>query len=355
MTIPSGLLSEPPGSVVLVRMSSIGDTVHALPLLASLRRAWPDSRLFWVLQPVPYELMREHPEVERFFVFDRRRSVGAFPDLWRQVRGRRFDLVLDCHRYLKAGLVTAMLRAPIKLGFDRARARDLNWLFTTHRIPPGVRSHVQDQYFEFLDYLGIPVVKEWDFFLTEPEREAQRTFFEARDRPVLAVSLSSSRPEKNWILKRYARVLDMADFDLDLQPVFVGNASRVERMAARRVADLMRGRPVFALGDDLRRLVWLVEGSAVVLSPDTASLHIAAALNTPVVGLYGVTDPRRTGPYGRFADLVVDRYPRAGAKGLRGGSRRGDMAKITVNDVAEKLELAVRRYVEPRRAARGPA
>lgn len=316
-----------------------------MPVVASLRRAWPEARITWVTQPAAHDLVREHPDVSEFLVFRRDRGARGLLEFRRAAAGRRFDLVVTPQVYFKAGLVTAILDAPVKMGFDRRRARDLTWLFSTHRIPPRPPGHVQDQYFEFLEYLGVPVVREWDFAFSPRERAAQRAFFAELDRPALAVTVRSSRPEKNWIPERWARVLEVAESELGLRPVLVGSGSAAERAVAEEVVRLTRARPVVALADDLRRLAWIVDGSALFLGPDTGPLHVAAALGTPTVGLYGVTDPARVGPYERFGELVVDRYPRPGGSGAVAHRRAGDMERITVEDVLEKLELAVRRYV----------
>lgn len=337
-------LSQPPESLVLVRLSAVGDTVHALPVIASLRRAWPDCRIAWAIQPGPHRLMSGHPDVSQFFLFRRQLGIRALPDFRRQLRGQRFDLVLDCHRHLKAGLVTFLLDAPVKLGYDRRRTRDLTWLFTNHRLPPRGPSHVQEGYFEFLEYLGVPVVREWNFHFTEEEEAARGAFFEELDRPALAVVLRSSRPEKDWTLEGYARVLERAD-ELGLRPVLVGGRGASEEAAALAVKAMCGVRVEDARVDDLRRLAWLLAGSAVVLSPDTGPLHMAVALDTPTVGLYGYTDPKRSGPYGRFSDLLVDRFSGPGETLPSDRSRSGRMARITVREVVTRLELAVNKYV----------
>ncbi|MFQ5680399.1 MAG: glycosyltransferase family 9 protein, partial [Gemmatimonadota bacterium] len=324
-----------------------------LPVVASLRRAWPESRIAWAIQPGPHRLMRGHPAVERFLLFRRELGMRALGDFRRQVRPLRFDLVLDCHRHFKAGLVTWMADAPVKLGFDRRRARDFTWLFTTHRLPAREPGHVQEGYFEFLEYLGVPVVREWDFHFTEEEEAARRAFFTRLGAPGLAVVLRSSRPEKDWTLEGFARVLEMA-VDLGLRPLLVGGRTAPEERAAAELRAVCRAPVEDARADDPRRLAWLLAGSAVALAPDTGPLHIAVALGTPTVGLYGATDPRRSGPYERFGELLVDRYPARGARRPSPRVRPEGMRRITVSEVGEKLELAVRRYVrEPGSATRG--
>ncbi len=345
-------LDRPDPRVAIVMLSAIGDAVHVLPVANALRRAVPDVKLTWVIQPVPHRLVHNHPAIDEFILFQRRRGLNglaAFRSAWRELRRRRFDLAIDLQVYLKAGLLTAFARAPVKLGFDRARARDLNWLFTTHRVPPHEPQHVQDQYFEFLDYLGVPHDEpEWGIVITEEEREAQRRFFERFDRPVCAVVLGSSKPKKDWPAERYARLLEIVEGDFGFHTMIVGGPSPGEAAAAAEVMRLTRARlPRVELGDDLRRLVWLLDGADVLVSPDTGPLHIARALETPVVGLYGYTNPKRSGPYRKYGDLVVDGYARyPGEDYPVSMERRPDgMARVTVEAVVEKFERAVEKYV----------
>lgn len=336
--------SAQPESVVIVLLSAIGDVVHGMPVATSLRRAWPDARIHWVIQPVGHALVEPHPAVDEFFLFDRGSGLKGFADFRRRMAGRGFDLALALQVYMKAGLLTGMLPAARKLGFDRTRARDLNWLFTTEHIPAHEPQHVQEQYFEFLTHLGVPVVREWEFGFTEKELAARDRFFEPLDRPTLAVVLRTTRPGKNWPLDRYARVLEIAEFDLGLQPVLIGSRAPAEASAAEELMRLTRARPVNALENDLRRLAWILDGADFALSPDTGPLHVSVALGTPTVSLFGYTDPKRVGPYRRFQDLVIDRYTREGEDTPSMEFRPGNMERITVDDVAARLELAVRRY-----------
>lgn len=344
---PDGpLLEEPPRSAAVVLLSAIGDVVHGMPVLTSLREAWPEARLDWVVERRIHPLVAPHPDVDEFLLFDRSAGVRGFLDLWRRTRGRRYDLVLDLQVYLKAGLVTGLLDADVKLGFDRGRARDLNALFTTHRIPPGPVRHTQDQYFEFLDPLGVEPVPEWRFAFGEEERTEQRRFFARFDRPVLAVVVRTTREDKDWPVERYARVLEIAEGDLGLAPVVVGSAAEEERAVARAVMERSGADVTDALANDLRRLAWILEGAALTLSPDTGPLHVSSAVATPVVGLYGATDPKRTGPYREaYRELVVDAFTDPGETEPRHEYRSGRMERITVEAVAARLEEAVRRFV----------
>jgi heptosyltransferase I len=332
--------------VGIVMMSAVGDAVHVLPVITALKRAQPASRITWVLQPGPASLVRGHPAVDEIVVFDRAAGWGAFRDVRRTLATHPFDVVLDLQVYLKAGIVTGFTRAPIKLGFDRARARDMNWLFTTDRIPAHpTGQHVQDQYFEFLDTLGVSRGDpEWNLGPWPAERDEQRRFYAQFDRPVAAIVVATSKPEKDWLPERWAEVARALDRDYGLTPVLVGGDSPRERAAADVIARLSPS-AVPALGIGLRRLVGVLDGAALVLTPDTGPLHMAVALGRPVVGLYGYTNPKRTGPYRRFQDLVVDAYGDPGEDyPVSMELRPGRMGRITVEGVLEKVAVWQERY-----------
>ena len=340
----------PPREVCIVMLSALGDAVHVLPVANALKRSWPECRITWVIQQLPHQLVQGHPAIDDFVIFRRGRGVEglrAFLDLRRALAGRHFDLLIGLQVYFKAGVITAIASADVKLGFDRERARDGQWLFTNRRIPARGQRHVQDQYFEFLEYLGVSTEPlAWDLRVSEQERAAQTAFFTGLDRPACAVVLGTSKLEKNWSAHGYARVLEQIESEHGLRPVIIGGPSPVERHIADEVLRATGASVVDALGDDVRKLVWILEGSALLISPDTGPLHIGRALDTPVVGLYGYTNPKRTGPYGAFEDLIVDGYAEyPGERYPIMSTYRGGMERITVDAVLEKVSLAMERYV----------
>ena len=293
--------------------------------------------------------MAGRPDVDRIMLFHRRLGGRAYPRFRREAAGETFDLVICLQPNFKGGMVTRLLRAPERLGHDRARARDLSWLATNHRIPPAPVAHIQDELFEFLDHLGVPRCLEWRFHFTEEERRESARWREGFSRPVLAVVPRSSNARRNWTLEGTARVIDAAAGDLGLQPVLLGGDSEAELRDARRLAKLCRVPPRVALGGTLRELAGRLSASDLALAPDTGPLHMAVALGTPTIGLYGYTDPGRSGPYGRFTDLTIDRYHGpGGSDGERAPSRAtrpGRMSRIRAEEVVLKLERAIRAYV----------
>ena len=334
------MIDVPLRRVCIVMMSAVGDAVHVLPVINALKRHSPEARITWVLQPAPATLVRGHRSIDEILIFDRSKGWAAFADIRRQLAGHAFDLVINLQVYFKAGVVTRFTRAPVKLGFDRARARDANWLFTTHRIPPHPLQHVQDQYFEFLTALGVPhdpIV--WDLGPWPDERASQREFYDRFDRPVAAIVVATSKSQKDWIPERWAEVSDALWHDFQLQPVLVGGRSPREVHAEQIIMQRAAHTPHSALGSGLRNLVGILDGSSLVLAPDTGPLHMAVALDRPVISLMGYTNPKRTGPYRRFHDLLVDAYGEPNENYRISMENRVDrMPRIEVRDVLDRVE-----------------
>jgi heptosyltransferase I len=344
-TLPLVTLPSAP-RIGIVMMSAVGDAVHVLPVLNALKRHSPDSRITWVLQPGAASLVRGHPAVDDIVIFDRALGWRAYPAMRSELAKRQFDVVLALQVYFKAGLVTALTKSPVKLGFDRSRARDLNWLFTTDRIHPREGQHVQDQYFEFLDALGVPhepVV--WNLGPWENERGWQRDFLAQFDRPIAPIVVATSKPEKDWMPERWAEVANALYGDFGLQPVLVGGKSPRELSAERVILEHAKVPVSSALGSGLRNLVGILGGAALVLSPDTGPLHMTVALNRPVVSLMGYTNPKRVGPYRRFHDVMIDAYGDPGEDyPLSMENRPGRMVRITVQDVLDRVQRWKERY-----------
>lgn len=326
--------------VGIVMMSAVGDAVHVLPVINAIKRANPSSHVTWVLQPGPATLVRGHEAVDEILLFDRAKGMRAYLELRRELATRPFDVALALQVYFKAGLVLAMTRARTKLGFDRARARDLNWLFTNRRIEPHPMQHVQDQYLEFLRPLGVdPEPVEWKLGPWPDERPWQREFFSTLERPAASIVVATSKAEKDWPPERWAEVCDALWHDFGLQPVLVGGRSPRELAAERVIMERTRVKPVSALGSGLRRLVSIIDASALVLSPDTGPLHVTVALDRPVVSLIAYSNPKRVGPYRKFRDLMIDAYGDPGEDyPVSMENRPGRMPRIAVRDVLDRVE-----------------
>ena len=326
--------------VAIVMMSAVGDAVHVLPVVNAIKRHQPSARITWFLEPLPATLVRGHPAVEEIVELRSRGGLSAWRDIRRTHGGREFDVVIDLQVAIKAGLLTALLKSPIKLGFDFARSRDANWLFTNTRIPAHPPQHVQDQYFEFLHALGVaPEPIDWNLGPWPGEAAWASEILPRTSRPLAAVVVGTSKPEKDWPADRWVPVVDALYREYGMQPVLVGGSSPRERSAERMLQDRCEHAPVSLLGSGLRRLVTILRHSALVLTPDTAPLHMSVALQRPVISLMGASDPRRTGPYRSSQHLIIDAYRTPGDPPEPLNERRTNMERITVEQVLEKVAL----------------
>ena len=327
--------------VAIVMMSAIGDAVHVLPVINALKRHSPQSRVTWFLAPRPATLVRGHPAVDEIIEFSARGGLAAWREMRHQLQSRTFDLVLDLQVAIKAGLLTSLIDAPVKVGFDRQRARDLNWLFTNHKIPAHANQHVQDQYLEFLDYIGVPHDRvEWGLGPWASEAGMLETVLPNAPKRFAAIAVATSKADKDWPAEGWAQVIDGLRGRYGLEAVLVGGKSPVELAAQETIHARAKHPPRSTLGCSLREMVSVLDAATLVLSPDTAPMHIANALGRPVVALFGATDPKRTGPYGKSQELVVNAFTDpSDPAGIIMDRRLGRVKTIQVDDVMAKVDL----------------
>ncbi|MDX1562061.1 MAG: glycosyltransferase family 9 protein, partial [Gammaproteobacteria bacterium] len=271
----------------------------------------------------------------------------------RQFDDRRFPLLLHMHASQRANLASLCVRAPIRLGFDRARARDGQYYFCNRHLEPRERRHVMDGLFEFAEALGIPRGEpRWDIPVAASDREFAANEISA-DRPSLIISPCTGqrfRNFRNWRAERYAAIADYAHTRFGAQIVLTGGNTELEQQYAAEIGRIAACPVKSLIGrSTLKQLLCLIERASVVLCPDSGPAHMATAVGTPVVGLYASSNRFRTGPYSS-QHLVVDKYPEAVRDELgrdvdqvRWGQRvraPDVMDRIGVDDVIEKLDKA---------------
>jgi heptosyltransferase I len=352
-------LAVPPESICLLRLSALGDVCHAVPVVRSLQAAWPHTRLTWVIGALEAQLVGDIPGVE-FITFDKARGWAAYRDLRRRMRGRRFDVLLHMQVAIRASAVSLLIPADLRLGFDRARAKDGQWLFTSHRIPAQPRQHVLDGFLGFLTTLGIHEhTLRWDIPIPPTARAFAERHFPG-PQPTLVISPCSSirfRNYRNWGAASYAAVADHAVERHGMRVVLTGGGSQAERSYGETICALARNQPQNLIGrTGLKELLAIVGRATVLVTPDSGPAHMATAVGTPVIGLYATSNPARTGPY-LSRQWVVDKYPEAmqaefgkPVEELTWGRRVRDpraMERIRVEDVLERLEAVLAHRAAP--------
>jgi heptosyltransferase I len=309
-------LTEPPRSVCILRLSAIGDACHVVPIVRTLQQAWPATQLTWLIGRSEARLMRLLDGVE-FITVDKRASLAGLTALRRELAGRRFEVLLHMQLALRASLAASCVPARVKLGFDRARARELQWLFTNARIAPRTREHVLDSFFGFPAALGISErLLRWDLKLPA-DAQAYAARLVPDSQPTLVISPCSRHPLRNWRAARYAAVAEHAVRRHGMRVILAGGPSASEQ---RMGAELERACHVPLTNqtgkDTLPELLGLLARTSVLLTPDSGPAHMATMVGTPVVGLYAATNPARSGPY-LSRRWCVDAYAKA-ARTFRG-------------------------------------
>jgi heptosyltransferase I len=342
----SSRFDTPPTSVCILRLSAIGDTCHVLPVVRTLQRAWPNTRFTWIIGKVEAKLLGHIPDIE-FIVLDKKSLLGSYRTLRQAMHGRHFDVLMHMQVALRASLFSSLVPARIKLGFDRKRARELQWLFTTNRIRPAERQHVMDSLFGFAEKFHVyEKVLRWDIPIPQAARDYARRVI-PDDAKTIIISPCSSHRMRNWRAEYYAQIADHAIKELGYRVLLCGGRSEIERQMGEQITKHMTERCENTIGQDtLLEFLATLERAVMIITPDSGPAHMATAVGTPVVGLYAATNPTRSGPY-LSRQWCVDKYDLA-ARRLLGKSagdlpwttkieRPGVMDLITPDDVIKKL------------------
>jgi heptosyltransferase I len=336
---------DAPRSICLLRLSALGDATHVVPLVRTLRRAWPQVPISWILGRAEAKLLEGLEDVE-LIVFDKAAGLAGFNDLRRRLAGRRFEVLLQMQLALRANLLSAVVRADRRIGYDWARSKEGHSLFIDERISPGGH-HVLDVFGKFCEPLGLVQDRvEWRLPVPEAARDwaAQQLPGEQRS---LLISPCSSHILRNWRPERYAAVADHAAAQ-GWRVAICGGRSALERSTADAIIAAMRHPAIDLVGKDtLKQLLALLERATLVLSPDSGPVHIANAMGSKVLGLFACTDGERSGPYSdlRYSanhyDEAARKFLGKPASALRWGKRvefPGVMDLVPVEEVIARFD-----------------
>ena len=336
---------SPPNSICLLRTSALGDVTHVVPIVRTLPALWPHTALTWIVGKLEHKLVGDLPGVE-FIVFDKGNGWRGLAALRSRLGGRQFDALLHMQVALRANLVSAFVRASVRVGYDAARSKDLHGLFVNRRIGARSGEHVLDAMASFLEPLGLRQTRvQWDIPIPATAEEfAERSL--PGDAKTLLVSPCSSHRLRNWRPERYATVMDHAS-TRGWRVALCGGPSAYEREFGDAIVRACNAAPIDLIGKDtLKQFLALCRRSHLVLTPDSGPMHMANAVGTAVLGLHAASNPARSGPYSDRR-WCVDRYDAAARKFL--GKPASDIAwgtKIEYPGVMDLIETdaAIERF-----------
>ena len=293
-----------PKNVLIVLHGSIGDVTRALPLANLIRRGFPKATLSWTVEPPSFPLVENYPGLDEVILFDRRRWWSTFGPFLRKIRSKRFDLVLDLQRHLKSGFISRWSGAPHRVGFHRLDCKEFNWIFNNHFIPEtGDVISKLEHYLKFAEYLGLnPRPIEWNFKLTEQEESSVGRHLGNVNRSYAVLFVGSRWESKQWFASQAAECACLIQERHKLDVVLLGGKD--DDGLAREIIETGVSVTNLVGCTSLREAIGVIARARIAVGPDTGLMHIAAAVGTPVVSLWGATSPLRTGPYG-FEELTI--------------------------------------------------
>lgn len=333
-------------SLCLLRLSAIGDVCHAVAMVQAIQRQYPQLKITWVIGKLEYQLLKHLPGIE-FVIFDKSQGWRSYLNLHKALKGRRFDILLHMQVALRATLASLAISAKIRVGFDRARAKEGQWLVTNHKVEPLAEPHVLDGFMGFAKAIGVSdITPSWNIPVPHSDTEfAQRQI--ADGEKVLVICAAASKAERNWLPERYAAVAQHA-VNKGYRVILCGGPTALEKTLADDITNACSAKLDNLVGKtSLTQLLALLKRASLVLAPDTGPAHMAVTQGTPVIGLYAHSNPGRTGPY-LSQQYVVSAYQEAIASQQSGEVKWGTRAKgehlmalISVEAVIEKFDQVI--------------
>ncbi len=338
--------------ILIILMGSIGDLVRGMSLVSHIKAHLPQSRITWLVEPVCAQIVRFHPQIDKVIVFNRPKNILALLSLYKELSGEDFDITLDLQRHFKSGFFSLLSGARRRIGFHMRNAKELNWIFNTEHI--GYFSNEIpkiDHYFEFTKYLGLSDPTGLDFGFSRVDlKTLSPEIYDAVLKPFVGVVMGSSWKSKDWVFEGYYRLVKDILSDGRMNVVLLGDRSR-SAMAKALCEKIQLLEPTSGLKSGLTNLVGktsLIEVIAILkeasagVGPDSGPGHLAAAVGTPFVSLFGPTSPKRVAPYGNEHLVVQANVSCAPCNKKRcPESENRCMREIRMETILEKLSYAL--------------
>ncbi len=310
MAIPlERLVSPDPLRICIIKPSSLGDVVHALPILSALRSRWPESHISWVIGRAYQDIVRGHGDLDEVLVFERRRGfdlqvVAQAYSLWQRLRNGRFDLTIDLQGLLRSAILVAATRARVRVGMADAREGS-RWIYTDLVDAPRQGIHAVDRVLRVARAIGAPAAEpQFNVPVGPEDHEWAQEQLAAAPWPRVVLTVGSRWLTKRWPPEHFAEIGRRVAAEFGASLVAVGSARD------RPLVDALKRhlRPVelldFCGRTRLKQLAALALQCDLMISNDTGPLHLAAAAGARVLGIYTCTSPTLTGPYGPHVATV---------------------------------------------------
>jgi len=340
-------LKTEPAKICILRLSAVGDICHMLPVMRSIQKFWPNTEITWVIGKLEYTLVSDIPNI-KFIIFDKSKGFSAYISLQRSLKKLSFDVLLHMQMSLRASIASLFISSKIKLGFERNSAKDLQWLFTNHKLNPHPDAHVIDNFFNFIETLGLSQRQmSWDIPI--PQDAITYAKQQLSDNLIFVISPCSSMAYRNWNIEGYAAIANYAQQQYGFSVVLTGGPSEIEKQYGKEIIKKSSIEITNLIGKtNLKQLSAILAESKVLLSPDSGPAHIATAVGLPVIGLYATTNANRAQPYlskkytiNKYPEAILEKFNKKVSEVPWGTRVRdaGTMDRISIDDVKNKIDL----------------
>jgi len=343
-TVYKTLPSAP--SILIILMGSIGDVARGLCLVSHIKNNLPKSRVTWLVEPLCSEVVRLHPQIDKMIVFNRPKNILGIRDLYKELSREHFDVTLDLQRHLKSGFFSFLSAGKRRIGFNRRNSGEFNWIFNNEHI-----SYISNEldmpklhhYLKFTKYLGLPEPASLDFGFSGLDEKSNLPDMVAQvNNPFIAVVMGSSWESKDWFFEGYYQLIKNILSSMRRRVVLLGDGSQVS--SATKLCQKADSHGVTNLvgKTSILELVAVLKAAVAGVGPDSGPGHLAAAVGTPYVSLFGPTSPMRAAPYNCEHLVVQSKISCVSCyKKKCPDLDRLCMRGISVESVQEKLSLAL--------------
>jgi len=343
-----------PKSICILRLSAIGDVCHAVAAVQAIQNRHPEAKITWVIGKVEALLLQNLPNIE-FIIFDKKAGLKGYQDLRQQLKNREFDILLHMQVAFRASLVALCIRAKEKWGFDQSRAKEGQWLFTNRRIAPQIEPHVVDGFWGFAKAIGVSsdLTPVWKMPIADDDEKW--CIEQTGSKAYIVISPAASKAERNWLPENYAAVADYA-IKNGLNVILSGGSTEMEEQLGEEILKAILQTTQSSITNligktTLTQLLALLANAKLVLAPDSGPSHMASTVNTPVIGLYAHSNPKRTGPYNSqdttvsiYESLLIKQTGKTIHENPWGKRVKGEnlMKLISVESVIEKFDCLIK-------------